>query len=75
MSGPYREAPPTRGRARPGIDPWFLALLFAWVCGVARVGVLIVDRRPVYMEVAFVGLVAAVSVVVLLRFIKGRRRR
>jgi hypothetical protein len=57
------------------IDPWFLALLFAWVCGVARVGVLVVDRRPAYLEIAFVALVAIVTVVALLRLLHLRRSR
>jgi hypothetical protein len=45
------------------------------VCGLARVGVLLVDRRPVYLEIVFVALVAAITLVVAARALRARRRR
>jgi hypothetical protein len=57
------------------LDPWHLALLFAWVCGVARVAVLVVDHKPMYLELAFVGLTAITSVVVAAKALQRRHAR
>jgi hypothetical protein len=76
MSRPYHELPdPETPRKGPILDPWLLALLFAWVCGVARIGVLVIDHKPYYLEVAFAGLLAVISVVAGVRALRAWRKR
>lgn len=65
MSGPYREAAVEPVPRRRTLDPWTLALLFAWVCDIGRIGVGLLGRRSVTGELGFAALLAATTVVVL----------
>ncbi len=75
MGSPYREMrvelPPTR-RA---LDPWMLALLFAWVCDVGRIALGLLDRRAVVGELGFAGFLAVITAFVTAQALRRRRRR
>jgi hypothetical protein len=73
---PYREAPRARAPRERRLDPWLLALLFAWVGDAWRLGTGIADRRPVHGELGFAALLAVVSIAVLVvGFVRRRARR
>jgi hypothetical protein len=62
---PYREAafaPRERDRS---VDPWLLALLFAWVADAGRIGLGWVDGRPVTGELGFAALLAVTTAIAL----------
>jgi hypothetical protein len=63
--GPYREAPPVeRAPAHRALDPWMLALLFAWVCDIGRIGLGLLGARSVTGELGFAGLLAVTTLIV-----------
>jgi hypothetical protein len=75
MAGsPYRELPAQRHPVQRRLDPWYLALLFAWVCDVVRVAYGLVGHRSVGGEVGFAGVLAVVTAVVVVVRLKQRRR-
>jgi hypothetical protein len=57
------------------LDPWMLALLFAWVCDVGRIGLGLVDQRAVDGELGFAGVLALITAVVGVTRLRRRRRR
>ncbi len=69
--GPYRDAafvePAPRHRT---LDPWMLALLFAWVCDIGRIGLGLLDQRPVTGELGFAAVLAVTTL-----FVGGARLR
>lgn len=65
MNGPYRGMPMERVEPRRTLDPWTLALLFAWVCDIGRIGLGLIDQRPVTGELGFAALLAATTIVVV----------
>ena len=65
MNGPYRQAAIEPVQRRRTLDPWMLALLFAWVCDIGRIGVGLLDRRPVTGELGFAALLGLTTVVAL----------
>ncbi len=71
---PYRDAPVPRAPRRRTLDPWRLALLFAWVCDAWRIADGIVNHRSVQGEIGFAALLAATTVVVLALDLRARRR-
>jgi hypothetical protein len=71
---PYRERFEEPAPPRRGLDPWILALLFAWVGDFWTLGNGIVSRRNVEGELAFAGLLAATSLVVIALRLRDRRR-
>ena len=76
MQGPYREAAfvETAPRHRT-LDPWMLALLFAWVCDIGRIGLGLLDRRPVTGELGFAALLGATTLVVLAMWLRKKPSR
>ena len=74
MHAPYRQVSVERVAPRRTLDPWKLALLFAWVCDLGRIGLGLLDRRPVTGEVGFAVLLAATTLVVVAISLKGRSR-
>jgi hypothetical protein len=60
---------------RRALDPWMLALLFAWVCDVGRIGLGLVDQRAVDGELGFAGVLAVITAVVGVMHLRRRRRR
>jgi hypothetical protein len=60
---------------RRALDPWMLALLFAWVCDVGRIGLGFVDQRAVDGELGFAGVLAVITAVVGFMGLRRRRRR
>jgi hypothetical protein len=73
VSAPYRNVPVPPTERRRTLDPWRLALLFAWVCDVGRIGVGLVNRRPVDGELGFAAFLTVVTLGVALSAIKSRR--
>ncbi len=65
MNGPYRMASIEPIQRRRTLDPWKLALLFAWVCDIGRIGLGIVGGRPVTGELGVAALLAATTVIVI----------
>jgi hypothetical protein len=65
MNGPYREVQVAPVEPRRTLDPWKLALLFAWVCDAGRIGLGLVDGRPVDGELGFAGLLALTTAIVV----------
>ena len=65
MLAPYRQVPVERAAPRRTLDPWMLALLFAWVCDIGRIGLGLLDRRSVTGELGFAGLLGVTTLVVV----------
>jgi hypothetical protein len=61
----YRSPPVERPDPRRTLDPWKLALIFAWVCDIGRIGLGLLDRRPVTGELGFAALLALTTVIVV----------
>jgi hypothetical protein len=72
MFAPYREAPAEPVKRRRTLDPWMLALLFAWVCDLARIAIGLLARRPIEGELGFAGLLGATTLVVAGASLKKR---
>jgi hypothetical protein len=70
MNGPYRQVLTERSPRERTLDPWLLALLFAWVCDLGRIGLGILDRRGVGGELGFGALLAMTTF-----FVAGVRLR
>jgi hypothetical protein len=64
MADPYRVALVEPAEARRTLDPWKLALLFAWVCDIGRVGLGLLGDRSVTGELGFAGLLAVTTMIV-----------
>jgi hypothetical protein len=75
MNGPYREASIERTKPDRTLDPWKLALLFAWVCDIVRVGLGLLGGRRVTGELGFAALLAATTLVVVAVSLRQRSRR
>jgi hypothetical protein len=75
VGSPYREMKIELPPERRALDPWMLALLFAWVGDVGRIGLGLVDRRAVDGELGFAGVLAVVTLVVTAQALRRRRRR
>lgn len=73
MNGPYRQIATEAVPKRRTLDPWVLALLFAWVCDIGRIGLGLLDRRPVTGELGFAALLAVTSLVVLGVFVTRKK--
>jgi hypothetical protein len=69
---PYREAPIVRVRVRRTLDPWTLALLFAWVCDAGRIALGILDRRSIEGELGFAVLLGITTVIVIVVSLRKR---
>jgi hypothetical protein len=65
MADPYRVASVEAAEPRRTLDPWKLALLFAWVCDIGRVGLGLLDGRSVAGELGFAGLLAVTTILAL----------
>jgi hypothetical protein len=65
MRGPYRAAFVDAGPRRRALDPWKLALIFAWVCDIERIGLGLIDRRPITGELGFGALLGLVTMIVM----------
>ncbi len=63
MHGPYRETFVERTPHLRALDPWMLALLFAWVCDLGRIGLGLIDHRSIVGELGFAGVLAVTTVV------------
>jgi hypothetical protein len=74
MANPYREMATERVPTRRSLDPWMLALLFAWVCCVGRIGVGLLDRKPVDGELGFAAFLAVVTAFVGGVTVRRKRR-
>jgi hypothetical protein len=74
MLAPYRAPCLEPVERQKSLDPWMLALLFAWVCDVGRIGIGLVDRRPVTGELGFAGLLGITTLIVLGSWFRKRRR-
>jgi len=75
MLAPYREVSLEPIERHRTLDPWKLALLFAWVCDVGRIGIGLIDRRPVTGELGFAALLGATTLVVLGVWLRKKRER
>ena len=75
VGSPYREMKIEVVPERRALDPWMLALLFAWVCDVGRIGLGLVDQRAVDGELGFAGVLAVITAVVGVMHLRRRRRR
>jgi hypothetical protein len=73
MFGPYRQAPVEPVEPNRTLDPWKLALLFAWVCDLGRIGVGLVARRPVTGELGFAALLGVTTLIVAGAWLQKRR--
>jgi hypothetical protein len=71
---PYRDPPLPRAPKHRTLDPWRLALLFAWVCDAWRIADGIVNRRRVGGEIGFAALLAAITLVVVVVEVRARRK-
>jgi hypothetical protein len=71
---PYRDPALPRQRRHRKLDPWRLALLFAWVCDAWRIADGVVNHRGVGGEIGFAGLLGVITVVVLIVDLRARRR-
>jgi hypothetical protein len=74
MYGPYREASIERVKPSRALDPWKLALLFAWVCDIGRIGLGLLDGRAITGELGFAALLGATTVVVVAVSLRQRAR-
>jgi hypothetical protein len=74
MHGPYREASIERPKPNRTLDPWKLALLFAWVCDIGRIGLGLLSGRQVTGELGFAALLAGTSLIVLAVSVRARSR-
>jgi hypothetical protein len=74
MIRPYRVASEEPLERHRTLDPWKLALLFAWVCDAARIGLGLLDRRPVTGELGFAALLAFTTLIVLATSLRRRSR-
>jgi hypothetical protein len=72
MNGPYREVPVAHAEPRRILDPWKLALLFAWVCDIGRIGLGLLDQRPVTGELGFAALLALTTIIVMVVSLRKR---
>ena len=70
---PYREISADRSPRHRTLDPWTLALLFAWVCDVGRIGLGLLDRRPITGELGFAALLAVTTVIVVVGWVRRKR--
>jgi hypothetical protein len=75
VGSPYREMKIEVPRERRALDPWMLALLFAWVCDVGRIGLGLVDQRAVDGELGFAGVLAVITAFVGVLHVRRRRQR
>jgi hypothetical protein len=65
MNGPYRAVVTERVEPRRSLDPWKLALLFAWVCDIGRVGLGLLAGRSVAGELGFAAILAVTTALVI----------
>jgi hypothetical protein len=72
MNGPYREVAVTHAEPRRMLDPWKLALLFAWVCDIGRIGLGLLDGRSVAGELGFATLLGVTTVIVAVVSVRTR---
>jgi hypothetical protein len=63
MNGAYRQPAVEPAAARRSLDPWKLALLFAWVCDIGRIGLGLVGGRSIDGELGFAAFLAITTVV------------
>jgi hypothetical protein len=75
MNRPYREMYVERAPQRRTLDQWKLALLFAWVMDIVRIGIELNDRRPIAGEVGFAAVLAVISIVMGAVSLNARPKR
>jgi hypothetical protein len=65
MSAPYRQPGIEQVQRHRSLDPWKLALLFAWVCDLGRIGLGLLNRRPISGELGFAAVLATITIAVV----------
>jgi hypothetical protein len=72
---PYREAAVDRTVRARVLDPWMLALLFAWVADLGRIASGVLGGRRVAGELGFAALLALTTAIAVGSSLRRRRAR